>query len=80
MATTTPAANLGAAFKTPDNGLFTEQQATEYLDLKPGTLGVWRCTKRHDLPYIKIGRNVRYRVSDLDDWLNRRVSIARPQK
>lgn len=78
MATTTLAANHVAALETTDNGLFTEKQATKYLDLKPGTLGVWRCTKRHDLPYIKIGRNVRYRVSDLDDWLNRRVSIARP--
>ena len=30
------------------------------------TLAVWRVTRRHaDLPYLKIGRTVRYRVGDL---------------
>ncbi|TKB49932.1 helix-turn-helix domain-containing protein [Ferrimonas sediminicola] len=53
------------------NPLLNEQQAADYLDLQPNTLAVWRCRGRNDLPYCKIGRNVRYRKSDLDDFLNR---------
>ena len=30
------------------------------LDISEGTLAVWRCTKRYNLPYYKIGSNVRY--------------------
>jgi hypothetical protein len=26
---------------------------------------VWRCTKRYPIPYVKIGRSVKYRRSDL---------------
>jgi excisionase family DNA binding protein len=43
--------------------------AAAYLDVKPGTLEVWRCTKRYAIPYLKVGRCVRYRRSDLDAFL-----------
>jgi hypothetical protein len=39
------------------------------LDLEPESLAVFRSTGRHQIPYIKIGRNVRYRRSDLEAWL-----------
>jgi excisionase family DNA binding protein len=45
-----------------DELLSTEQMA-KLLGVSPNTLEVWRCTKRYALPYIKIGRNVRYRKS-----------------
>ncbi len=43
--------------------------AAAYLGVTPRTLEVWRCTKRHAIPYIKVGRLVKYRQSDLDTWL-----------
>jgi len=43
----------------------TEEQAAEVLGIKPQTLSVWRCTRRYSLPYLKIGRSVRYKLSDL---------------
>jgi len=49
--------------------LLTNEEAAAYLGLKPGTLDVWRSTKRYSLPYIKVGRLVRYRKSDLDRFL-----------
>lgn len=49
--------------------LLTEMQAAEILDVSPGTLAVWRCTKRYKIPYIKIGRNVRYSHTALQEWL-----------
>lgn len=48
----------------PDELLDTPQTA-DILDVKPGTLEVWRATKRYPLPFIKIGGKVRYRRSDV---------------
>lgn len=56
------------------NRLLTEEQAAIVLDVKnPQTLAVWRSNKRYAIPYIKIGRNVRYRLGDLQDWMNSRT-------
>jgi len=57
--------------------LLKDSEAESYLSLAPGTLAVWRCTKRYHLPYIKVGRSVRYRRSALEDWLkSREVSVT----
>lgn len=42
-----------------------EKNAAHILGVKPSTLSVWRSTGRYNLPYMKVGRLVRYRVSDL---------------
>jgi hypothetical protein len=43
----------------------------------PGTLVVWRSTKRVELPYYKIGGSVRYDIDDLIAFLeSRKVSGA----
>lgn len=55
------------------NELLDEKQAAEFLTIKPGTLGVWRSVGRYDIPFIKIGRRVRYRRSDLLAWLQTRT-------
>lgn len=49
--------------------LLTDKEAAAYLNLSASTLAVWRCTKRQELPFIKLGRAVRYRQADLDKWL-----------
>ena len=53
--------------------LLDEVQAAITLDVTPGTLSVWRSTGRYNLPFIKVGRNVRYRRSDLEAWLEERT-------
>lgn len=46
--------------------LVSESEAARILGLKnPRTLSVWRSTGRHNLPYVKYGRVIRYRKSDL---------------
>lgn len=60
--------------------LLTETEAAEYLDLKVSTLRVWRCVGRYDLPFVKIGRLVRYRAEDLDKWIASRVQSAEVRK
>ena len=41
--------------------------------MAPGTLGVWRSTGRYNLPFLKVGRAVRYRRADLLAWLEKRT-------
>ena len=53
--------------------LLNEQEAAHVLDTAPGTLSVWRSTGRYNLPFLKVGRSVRYRRADLLAWLDARV-------
>jgi len=58
-----------------DNTLLSRSQAAEFLGVKTDTLAVWACTKRYDLPYIKIGRSVKYKYSDLLEFIeNNKIS------
>jgi excisionase family DNA binding protein len=62
--------------------LMTREQAATYLGLSPRTLAVWASTGRCDLPMLKLGACVRYRKTDLDEWLNSRIVTQshRPKK
>lgn len=53
--------------------LLDDPAAAEFLGINPQTLAVWRSTKRYPIPYIKVGRSVRYRESDLIEWLESRT-------
>lgn len=58
-----------------EKALVDQAAAAEILQVKPNTLTNWRCTKRYAIPYIKVGRCVRYRVSDLLQFMeNTRVT------
>lgn len=65
---------MEALKRNPD--LLTAEEAAAFLDVAPNTLAVFRCTGKHSLPFIKIGRNVRYRRSDLERWLESRTRTA----
>lgn len=51
-----------------------EKSAAAVLGVQTTTLPVWRSTGRYSLPFIKAGRSVRYRISDLAEFLARRTS------
>ncbi len=53
--------------------LLTREQAAEFLNICPQTLSVWKCTQRYNLPVVKVGRCVRYRLSDLQAFIERNV-------
>lgn len=53
--------------------LHSNESAANYLEISPGTLDVWRSTKRYAIPYIKVGRLVKYRQSALDAFLESRT-------
>jgi len=52
--------------------LLKNTEAANLLKIKPETLAVWRAEHRYNIPFIKVGRSVRYRLSDLEVWLESR--------
>lgn len=53
--------------------LWTPARAARELGISVRTLAAWRSSGRHNLPYVKIGRLVRYRELDVDAWLELHV-------
>ena len=47
--------------------------AADYIGIPANTLQYWRTTGAQQIPFIKVGRRVMYRVSDLDKWLDQRT-------
>jgi hypothetical protein len=59
--------------------LIDTKQAADFLQVSAGTLDVWRSTRRYRLPFVKVGRNVRYRISDLETFRDERtMNVAGP--
>ena len=57
----------------PRPKLWTETEAADYLSVEPQTLCAWRCTRRYNLPFIKVGRLIRYRPEDVEAFLESRT-------
>lgn len=53
--------------------LLTTPEAAEELGVAPTTLEIWRCTKRYPLKFAKVGRNIRYRPADIEEFLRLRT-------
>ncbi len=53
--------------------LLTPPEAAAYIGVTENTLSVWRCVGRYSLPFIKVGRLVKYRQSVLNEFLARRT-------
>ena len=51
--------------------LFTPKQLAEYLQLSPRT--VYRMLERNELPGVRVGGQWRFRKSEVDSWLDRRL-------
>ena len=58
-----------------DDRLLDPSQTGEALEVKESTLAVWRSTGRYALPYIKVGRLVRYKVGDIREFIARRTRV-----
>ena len=56
----------------PLPALMKPEQAAEYLGVSPAKLERDRHCE-HRIPYVKIGRNVRYRATDLIAYVNRNI-------
>ncbi len=52
----------------------SDKVAADVLGVKSATLALWRSTGRYNLPYIKVGRLIKYRISDIADFMARRTT------
>jgi len=74
MSTTTPHDDTKAAIKLrrsidPIEGLLTTREAAKLLGVTENAMRHWRRSKRLNLAYIRIGRSVRYRRSDIAEFI-----------
>lgn len=53
--------------------LISRKEAADLLGTTEGTLAVWACNKRYNLPMVKVGRLVKYKLSDLEAFIERRT-------
>lgn len=51
------------------------EEAAHAIHSTIGTLGVWRSTGRHSIPFYKIGNRIRYRLIDIAEWKAARLNI-----
>jgi len=58
--------------------LLTVEEIAEYLSLKPSTIYQW--THQGFIPHIKIGSRVRFRMSQIEKWLESRTVNGRARK
>ena len=57
--------------------LYTAEQVSELTGLSVEPLAQWRSQKKH-LPYLKVGRLIRYTKRDIEEYLGRcRVSVRK---
>jgi hypothetical protein len=60
----------------PNDPLLTTAETAKEIGVAPGTLEVWRSSKRYNLAYIKVGSKVRYRQSAVFQFLESRTVTA----
>lgn len=59
--------------KQDSAALLSEREAASFLGIAPRTLSIWRSTKRYPLPFVKVGRAVRYRREELERFIAART-------
>jgi Helix-turn-helix domain len=57
--------------------LLTPRQAGQLLRKSPGTLAIWRCTKRYPLAFVRLGNRIYYRRTDLEEFIANSVVRVR---
>ena len=45
-----------------NNQLLSRREAAAYLGIAENTLAIWKCHNRYGLPFVKLGRLVKYRL------------------
>ncbi len=53
----------------PNEILMNRQEAAQYLGVSPSTLANWACTQKYKIKSFRVGRSIRYRKRDLDDFV-----------
>ncbi len=59
-----------------ENELLTPEQAATLLKVHKGTLAAWRARVDTGPPFVRVGFQIRYRLGDLNRWIESRSSGA----
>lgn len=73
MQATTEAPDKIKRIKSATSELLHTEQAAAFLGLSEKTLNNDRCTRKIGIPFVKIGRSIKYRRSDLEKFISDRV-------
>lgn len=58
-----------------EDRLLTPEEAATYLGYKPGT--IYNKANRGEIPHVKLGRALRFRLSELDRWIEEQDTAAK---
>lgn len=62
------------------NQYLAPAEAAQYLGVSVDLLAQWRCKRRVPLPFVKIGKLVRYRMRDLERFLADNTVTCEPRQ
>jgi excisionase family DNA binding protein len=57
------------------NRLLTVQEIADYLQVRPSTIYQW--THQGFIPHVKLGNRIRFRLSQVDRWLEKKTVEGR---
>lgn len=60
--------------------LLTSKETAKVLGISSRTLDVWRSIGRSHVPFIKVGRSVRYRMSDIENYIQQQTMTQTTSK
>ncbi|WP_341325919.1 helix-turn-helix domain-containing protein [Methylotuvimicrobium sp. KM2] len=58
------------------DALIDTDGAAKLLNIPRGTLIKWRCTGENNIPYVRIGRLIKYRTTALLEYVERHTHNA----
>ena len=58
---------------TPADGWVGKKEMAEHLKISQATLHGWM--KKGTIPYVRLGRSVRFKLSQVDEAVNRRFKV-----
>ena len=56
--------------------LLSAQDLAEFLDVPVATIYAWRY-RRQGPPGLRVGKHLRYRRADVDEWIDRRIEDSK---
>ena len=58
--------------------LLTVEEIADYLHVKPSTIYQW--THQGFIPHVKLGNRIRFRLRQVDRWIEKRANGGRPMR
>ena len=73
MAQTNTTAGASPAPSNNPNRLLTEKEVEAEYGINHRTLQAWRVRRSDGIPWVALGRAVRYRAKDVEAWLDSKI-------